>query len=71
MDANIYCAVLPVGRVVSIHAPVMDANLFVFRLELCITVSIHAPVMDANEAVVRRPSTKSFNPRARDGREIM
>ena len=36
------------------------------------TVSIHAPVMDANVVITGDAVTEdSFNPRARDGREVL
>ena len=34
-----------------------------------LNVSIHAPVMDANRIKRNEANRKSFNPRARDGRE--
>ena len=56
---------------VSIHAPVMDAKAVEGWIVLCSPVSIHAPVMDAKRHVKTSITQKlSFNPRARDGREI-
>ena len=41
-----------------------------YRCDFFIVVSIHAPVMDANY-IGRMPVDQiSFNPRARDGREV-
>ena len=55
---------------VSIHAPVMDAKLDIPMRAAMAVVSIHAPVMDAKLANVSTIiAMKSFNPRARDGRE--
>ena len=56
--------------VVSIHAPVMDAKFANNISEQASDVSIHAPVMDAKPLVVPLVSSDSFNPRARDGREV-
>ena len=55
---------------VSIHAPVMDANTYSVIWDNTMTVSIHAPVMDANCLLLVSSASVSFNPRARDGREI-
>ena len=56
---------------VSIHAPVMDANWQFDDAQADRQVSIHAPVMDANYYFGTSPKFCSFNPRARDGRELL
>ena len=55
---------------VSIHAPVMDAKSGYSIFQFIIYVSIHAPVMDAKGICRMSTIITSFNPRARDGREI-
>ena len=47
----------------------MDAKGIYANYSLLILVSIHAPVMDANISQRRHKKPRSFNPRARDGRE--
>ena len=57
---------------VSIHAPVMDANYLDHMRQGQAGVSIHAPVMDANARWCRCVHLHDcFNPRARDGRELI
>ena len=48
----------------------MDANRNEIHWDMTATVSIHAPVMDANLSCLYKFLFISFNPRARDGREI-
>ncbi len=55
---------------VSIHAPMMDAKGLASAWEGFLIVSIHAPVMDAKVQHLLKKKLRSFNPRARDGREV-
>ena len=58
-------------RLVSIHAPVMDAKMTIPLNRETFEVSIHAPVMDAKVCAYLIVVHQSFNPRARDGRELI
>ena len=70
MDAIFECHQCQYDYQVSIHAPVMDAIDVVLLDKHFYTVSIHAPVMDAILYVLTVRMLLSFNPRARDGRDI-
>ena len=48
----------------------MDAKVAISTGWLMLRVSIHAPVMDANLMAYHPSLSLSFNPRARDGREL-
>ena len=71
MDANYKSKGRAAYINVSIHAPVMDANLKPNTQNKTSLVSIHAPVMDANYVGPHLHIETSFNPRARDGRELI
>ena len=61
-----------VANQVSIHAPVMGAKVFDCRSCGSQKVSIHAPVMGAKPTIKNQARlTVSFNPRTRDGCEII
>ncbi len=55
---------------VSIHAPVWGATAFASRVATKAAVSIHAPVWGATGLDRAAKSIKSFNPRARVGRDL-
>ena len=57
---------------VSIHAPVKDATLSLARIQETLRVSIHAPVKDATRhSVQMAASSRSFNPRTREGCDLL
>jgi len=56
---------------VSIHASVKDATFLARDGNRFFSVSIHASVKDATPVRGRRKSRTGFNPRVREGRDIM
>ena len=56
---------------VSIHAPVKGATVICVRASRISRVSIHAPVKGATSAARGCRDDKSFNPRAREGRDAV